>query len=240
MQVMLNVIEMTGLSGHKNPAIADAGKAKFETPINVLLVMLFCLTGLVSAENIDPDNDGSQYAYGENIGWVNFEPSIPEPNVGATVADNRLTGFIWAENIGWLNLSPGAYGGIFNDGNGLLHGYAWGENVGWLNFDPQVFGDPNRYGVTIDSEGNFDGWAWGENIGWINFQSSFVLDWDDLARLAVQWLQTGDELGADLYTDGEVNLLDYSILMNNWLEECPVDWGICPQGYKVKTGWTAR
>ena len=26
------------------------------------------------AENIDPDNDDSQYAWAENVGWINAEP----------------------------------------------------------------------------------------------------------------------------------------------------------------------
>ena len=30
---------------------------------------------LVPAENIDPINDGSQYAWGENVGWMNAEPA---------------------------------------------------------------------------------------------------------------------------------------------------------------------
>ena len=44
---------------------------------------LFWLTALVFwygnrdalAENIDPLNNGSQYAYGENVGWFNAEPN---------------------------------------------------------------------------------------------------------------------------------------------------------------------
>jgi hypothetical protein len=31
--------------------------------------------GLSYAVNIDPNEEGSQYAYGGNAGWVNFEPS---------------------------------------------------------------------------------------------------------------------------------------------------------------------
>ncbi len=71
--------------------------------INILQVVLLSSAGIVSAENIDPYDDGSQYAYGENIGWINFEPNKPEPNVGATVSDNKLTGFVYAENIGWIH-----------------------------------------------------------------------------------------------------------------------------------------
>ncbi len=122
--------------------------------------VLFCSAGYAE-ENIDSSDDGSQYAYGENIGWLNFEPS---EGPGVTVTDTEVTGFVWAENIGWINLAPN-YGGVTNDGSGNLGGYAWGENVGWINFNP------TGGGVTIDNEGNFDGRAWGENIGWIHFQN---------------------------------------------------------------------
>ena len=122
----------------------------------IVLGVLMFFSYSVYAENIDPLNDGSQYAYGENIGWLNFEPSL---GPGVTVTTSQLTGYVWAENIGWINLSPTNYGGVFNDGTGNLGGYAWGENVGWINFSP-TYG-----GVTIDTDGNFNGWAWGENIG---------------------------------------------------------------------------
>jgi hypothetical protein len=114
------------------------------------------------AENIDPDNLGLKYAYGENIGWINFKPS---QGPGVTVSDTAVTGFAWGENIGWINLSP-ATAGVRNDGRGRLTGYAWAENVGWINFGPA------GGGVFIDSRGLFFGKAWGENIGWISFNSS--------------------------------------------------------------------
>lgn len=128
----------------------------------IFLLITFLLFPLVAfAENIDPDNDGSQYAWGENVGWINFEPS--SQGGGVTVTDLAVTGKAWGENIGWINLSP-ATGGVINDGNGNLSGYAWGENVGWINFGP------TNAGVRIDSAtGLFSGKAWGENIGWINF-----------------------------------------------------------------------
>ncbi len=123
-----------------------------------VVLLLFCNIGY--AENIDPDNDDSKYAYGENVGWINLEPSSGS---GVTVTDSAVEGYAWGENIGWINLSP-TNGGVDNDGNGNLSGYAWGENVGWINFAPTVSG------VTIDpSTGVFSGYAWGENIGWINF-----------------------------------------------------------------------
>jgi len=216
-------------------------KMKLRTPIiSILQIILLSFAGLVFAENIDPNNDGSRYAYGENVGWLNFKPN---QGPGVTVSDNKLIGFVWAENIGWINLAPNdddPNTGVSNDGKGLLSGYAWGENVGWINFNPKVLNDPNRYGVIIDQEGNFAGWAWGENIGWIHFQSVCVIDWDDLANLTAQWLETGFELEADLYIDEKVNLLDFGVLANSWLDECPLDWQLGPAGYKVKTSWSGR
>ena len=135
-------------------------KITFGVFLSVLL-LLFCSTGY--AGNIDPDLDDSRYAYGENVGWINFEPSL---GPGVTVTDSGLEGYAWGENIGWINLSPLNYGGVINDGRGNLSGYAWGENVGWINFAP------TGSGVTIDpATGVFSGYAWGENIGWINFAS---------------------------------------------------------------------
>ena len=140
-----------------------------QTLCAVLSVGLLLFCGAAFAENIDPNDDGSQYAYGQNVGWINLEPSY---GPGVTVADSAVTGYAWAENIGWINLSPTDYGGVTNDGNGNLSGYAWGENVGWINFEP------DEGGVTIDPlNGNFSGKAWGENIGWISFASEGAISY---------------------------------------------------------------
>jgi hypothetical protein len=179
------------------------------------------------AENIDPDNTGRQYAYGENIGWVNFEASY----AGAAVSREKLTGYIWSENIGWINLSPASYGGVLNDGHGNLSGYAWAENVGWINFDPQFSG--THYGVKIDADGSFSGYAWGENIGWINFNNAdlfsngvkvCVVDYLDLKNFAEQWLMDGRGLAADLNYSTHVDFVDYSIFASYWFDFCPDNW----------------
>ena len=187
------------------------------------ILTILALASVASAGNIDPYEDDSQYAYGENVGWLNFEPS--EGN-GVHVSETQLTGYVWAENIGWINLWPENYGGVVNDGAGNLSGYAWGENVGWINFNPSYGG------VTIDAGGSFDGWAWGENIGWINFQSADLygdnvmackVNLDDLANFVAEWLLSGD-LDADLSGNDEVDFVDYSILADYWLDYCPDDW----------------
>jgi hypothetical protein len=177
-----------------------------------------------SAENIDPQNTNNQYAYGENVGWINFEPLATS---GALVSRDKVAGYIWAENIGWINLSPETYGGVFNDGYGNLSGYAWGENVGWINFDP------NYGGVSIDHNGNFSGYAWGENIGWINFNSAdlsnqgvkvCVVNYRSLKTMAEQWLNSGRGWSADLWLDSNVDFKDFRILADYWFDYCPGDW----------------
>ena len=47
----------------------------------------------VLAENIDPNNLGLKYAYGENVGWINFKPS---QGPGVTVTSSAVTGYVWA------------------------------------------------------------------------------------------------------------------------------------------------
>src|SRR4030042_450682 len=71
----------------------------------IFLLSVFLLIPLVaSAGNIDPDNDGSQYAWGENAGWINFGPT----NAGVTInpATGAFSGKAWGENIGWINFAP--------------------------------------------------------------------------------------------------------------------------------------
>ncbi len=184
------------------------------------------------ADNIDPANDGSRYAYGENVGWVNFKPST---GPGVTVDDVSVVGYVWGANIGWVNLSP-VFGGVVNDGTGMLSGYAYGQNVGWINFNPKVPGDPTHYGVTIDASGDFDGWAYGENIGWIHFRSASPVaykvqtawitdcrvDFDDLQRFAQTWLDIGGP--GDLDQTLNVDFRDYSLLADLWLRLCPPGW----------------
>ena len=192
--------------------------------IETAAVMTVLVVSVASAENIDPTEDNSQYAYGENVGWLNFEPN-QGPGVQVSSAD--VQGLIWGENIGWVNLSPSSYGGVVNDGAGNLSGYAWGENVGWINFGP------NNGGVTVDADGNFAGWAWGENVGWINFNSAQLFDqgvrvckvkFDDLANFADEWLSIDPDSPANLMPPARVDQTDYAVFAWYWHDFCPHAW----------------
>lgn len=186
----------------------------------ILIIVTLLFINSSWAENIDPYNEQMQYAYGENVGWINFKPN---QGPGVQVSSTDVQGYVWAENIGWINLSPSTYGGVSNDGDGNLSGYAWGENVGWINFNP------TGGGVTIDSDGSFDGYAWGENIGWINFTlaDNYVVvckvTFDDLANFVDDWLASG-VVPADIDGGGKVDFEDYSILASYWQNYCPDGW----------------
>ena len=105
-----------------------------------------------------PISSTYKYAWGENIGWLNFAATYGN----IIVSDSKLVGYIWSDQYGWINLAPTNSGqGVANNCSGQLSGYAWGERIGWINFS----------GVTIDSSGRFTGQA-GERsttVGQINF-----------------------------------------------------------------------
>lgn len=150
-------------------------------------VLALTLALPAAAENIDPAGDDSQYAWGENVGWLNAEPS-GDGGPGVEVGDFALSGWMWGENVGWVSLSclnttscGTADFGVVNDGAGTLSGYAWSENTGWIDFAPSTAG------VSIDpSTGFFSGRAWGENIGWVTFASTGTHPY----KMATSWCQS--------------------------------------------------
>jgi hypothetical protein len=136
------------------------------------LVVSLLVPAVVLAENTDPANDGSQWAWAENVGWINGEPE-GDGGLGLHVEDFKVSGWLWGENIGWISLTCENLGtcetmeyGVRHDGTGALTGWAWAENAGWIRFDTI------SSGVFVNvSTGELGGHAWGENIGWISFQS---------------------------------------------------------------------
>ncbi len=53
---------------------------------------------------------------------------------------------------------------------------------------------------------------------------SMLVDFDDLVIFCGQWLQEGSGLSADLDGSNNVNLKDYSIFADYWLDRCPTGW----------------
>jgi len=135
-----------------------------------LLTISLASCCVVAQTNIDPVE---KWAWGTNIGWINFAPE----HGGVVVYRDHLEGYAWGENVGWIrmgthedggaheyeNTAPDNYG-VNRAPDGTLSGYAWGTNVGWINFAPE------HGGVRIEpSTHRFVGYAWGENVGWIRF-----------------------------------------------------------------------
>lgn len=132
----------------------------------VSMIFSFTIPFSVLASNVDgtiqiPD----QYAWGENVGWINFAAD----NGNIHVTDSGLTGYMWDSVYGWVNLSPTG-SGVINDGSGNLSGKAWSQGAGFIDFA----------GVIINSSGKFTGQAEGDTYGRINFDCStcnVTTDW---------------------------------------------------------------
>lgn len=128
-------------------------------------------------------NPVDKFAWGENIGFLNFRDANGTLD-GVAVLENHLRGWVWAENVGWINVGNGGgpyantnntnFGVNLDPATGNLSGFAWGENIGWINFNtaPTL----GAQGANFDrlANGRFRGFAWGENVGWINLDDATI------------------------------------------------------------------
>ncbi len=136
-------------------------KNKFITSGIFILAFFFLVTPSFASETIGTIDPSFRYAWGENIGFIDFGGT----SGNVVITDTAITGYAYGENIGFINLT-----GITNDNEGDLSGYAWGENVGWVDFS----------NTSIGIDGVFSGYAYGENIGFITFgldTNKVVTDW---------------------------------------------------------------
>ncbi len=58
-------------------------------------------------------NSVDKYAWSDETGWINFNPS----SGNVDVSDMTITGNAWSDTYGWINLAP-TNGGITNDAEG--------------------------------------------------------------------------------------------------------------------------
>ena len=73
----------------------------------LIIFILFCSVSVTVAGNIDVNNDGHKYAWGENIGWISFSCGNTDYctegiNYGVYIDPQTgiLAGKAWAENVG--------------------------------------------------------------------------------------------------------------------------------------------
>jgi len=147
--------------------------------------LLYCLFTLnsVAEETVDPNQTGRQYAWSENGGWINAEPS-GDGGPGLDFGTGVLKGWLWSENFGWISLNctntdscatvdfrvsskpvqaqPDHY---------TFSGYGWGENIGWVSFNCENTSNCTGadYRVVATASGALSGYAWSENAGWLSF-----------------------------------------------------------------------
>ena len=132
----------------------------------ILLGILFSISFLVSpvfaSETNGVIDTTDKYAWGENIGWINFGCD----GCDVEITDTEITGYAWSSQYGWINLNP-TTSGVKNDGTGILSGSAWSSNLGWIDFT----------GVTINSNGEFLGYATIQSDNSeINFNCAGIVD----------------------------------------------------------------
>jgi len=133
---------------------------------------------LQAATTIDPVN---KYAYGANIGWMDWSGGTGETAAGALIGAYVCSGYIYSANVGWINLGSGSPTneiyyqnlssndfGVNLDGLGNLRGYAYGANIGWINFESN--GAPAIDMIT----GAMSGYVWSANCGWISLSNAFA------------------------------------------------------------------
>jgi hypothetical protein len=112
--------------------------------LGILFSVVFYVSPAFASETNGTIDNTFKYAWGENVGWINFDCD----GCNVHITDTELTGNAWSRTYGWINLNP-TTAGIENTPEGILSGYAWSRNLGWINFT----------GVTINTSGEFLGYA---------------------------------------------------------------------------------
>jgi hypothetical protein len=143
----------------------------------IIVLFSWAILPVHAATTIDPVN---KYAYGANIGWMDWSGGTGETATGVVMGDYVCSGYIYSANVGWINLGSGSPTngiyylnlatndfGVNNDGLGNLSGYAWGANIGWITFE-QTYGKPNVNLLT----GALSGYVWSANCGWISLSNA--------------------------------------------------------------------
>lgn len=131
-------------------------------------------------------SDTERYAWGANIGWVDWRSSAA---TGAVFRSNIAAGYLYAANVGWIHLGDGTpASGLFYSNTSasdygvnvdstsnaaalILKGYGYGANIGWISFDVQAQAGAANQPRIEKATGLLKGMAWGANIGWLPLES---------------------------------------------------------------------
>src|SRR5437867_6195492 len=160
-------------------------------------------------------NSANNYAYGANIGWVDWRGDVSS---GAVIGEFTCSGYIYSANVGWINLGSGSPAngirylnnsandfGVNHDGAGNLSGYAWGANIGWVTFTNRDAAGASYAAPKVDLlTGKLSGYIYGANVGWISLSNAFACVQTDSIRMGPD--SDGDGLPDDWELSGAGNL----------------------------------
>ncbi len=187
-------------------------------------------------------NAGNKFAWGENIGWINFRDANAATQgvrFNKTLG-NYFSGFAWGENVGWINFGDGTpangtayanttgadFGVNYDPVTDKVTGLAWGENIGWINFTLPTL--PANQQPTFDSaDKRLRGYAWGENVGWINLDVAVGGQF-----VAFDYRCSPADIGCD---DG-VALIDAPACTNNGVNEGDYNAFFAADGFFFQAG----
>lgn len=93
----MNFFSKTNFSAFGGPAVGGQSIFRF-----IFLTIVFILLPFFSYAASSPLTG---YAWGENVGWINFTDSAATINNDAVATTGELKGYAWAENIGWINFN---------------------------------------------------------------------------------------------------------------------------------------
>ena len=168
---------------------------------NVIYPFAICIIAGFSATAATTINSVNRFAYGANIGWIDWRGDGAN---GAVIGEFICSGYIYSANVGWIHLGDGAPAngvrylnlsgddfGVNHDGAGNLRGFAYGANIGWLYFTDRAANGATYDAPTVDlATGRLSGYVYGANIGWISLSNLF-------AHVQTDSIQSGPDTDAD-------------------------------------------
>jgi hypothetical protein len=176
----------------------------------VIAASLFIVHHALPAGAASSVNAVNKYAYGANLGWIDWRGDITS---GAVIGEYVCSGYIYAANVGWINLGSGSPAnniqyqnnsgsdfGVNQDGQGNLRGYAYGANIGWLNFE--ATGAPK---VDLQT-GIISGYVWSANCGWISLSNAMAYVQSDTIAPGVDSNSDGIPDAWELLNFGTLNI----------------------------------
>jgi hypothetical protein len=200
----------------------------------IILLLSWTASSVQAFTTIDFNN---RWAYGANIGWINW---VGDTNNGAVISTNFCSGYIYAANVGWISLGNGAPANCaqyendpadpasdfgVNNYNGSLYGYAYGANIGWVNFET------NGLSMVDMNTGKLSGYVWSANCGWISLSNA-------MAFVQTDSISSGAPTLYISYSDSDNTVTLYWLACPSWVLEQNNNLTM-PAGWSASSGVTS-